>query len=135
MVDRASTFLMFDGQAEEALRFYAELFETEPEDVKHFPQEAGRPPRLLSGALTIPGGLRLMLFDSPAKHAFGITPAISLFLDCDSVEEVTALAGELGEGGQVYMPLDSYPFAERFTWVGDRFGVTWQLSYVGDAAG
>lgn len=37
--------------------------------------------------------------------------------------------------GQAYMPLKSYPFAERFTWVGDHFGVTWQLSHVGSAAG
>ena len=56
-----------------------------------------------------------------------ITPAISLFVDCESAAELDRLAADLGEGGSVMMPLDAYDFARRFTWLADRFGVSWQL--------
>ncbi len=38
------------------------------------------------------------------------------------------LAAKLGEGGQVMMPLGEYPFSRKFTWLADRYGVSWQLS-------
>ena len=39
------------------------------------------------------------------------------------------MAAALGEGGEVLMPLDAYDFAVRFTWLNDRFGLSWQLCY------
>lgn len=71
-------------------------------------------------------GQQLNLFDSPMKHGFGFTPAISLMVTTTAAE-VDRLAGILGAGGQVLMPLDAYDFSPRFTWLNDRFGVSWQL--------
>nr|WP_246132087.1 VOC family protein [Paenibacillus hemerocallicola] len=34
----------------------------------------------------------------------------------------------MSQNGQVYMPLGEYPFSRKFGWVGDKFGVTWQLT-------
>ena len=121
MPKQVSTFLMFEGNAEEAGRFYAELFGVDIEGLEH--RDDGK---VQAASLRI-AGQRIMLFDSPVHHQFGFTPAISLFVDCDSVEEVDRLAAVLGEGGTVMMELGSYDFARRFTWLADRFGVSWQL--------
>lgn len=83
----------------------------------------GEPRRVL---VTL-AGQKLFLFDSPMPHDFTFTPAISLVITCDQAEDVDRLTGILGEGGQVFMPLDTYPFSPRFSWVADRFGVSWQL--------
>jgi len=72
-------------------------------------------------------GQPFMAIDSPVKHAFGFTPAISVFVDCESEAEIDRLFAALSQGGQVLMPIDAYPFAKRFGWTNDRFGVSWQL--------
>lgn len=74
-----------------------------------------------------PAGQELILFHSPVSHPFDFTPSISLVVTCDRADEVNRLAEVLGKDGKVFMPLDSYPFSPRFTWVADRFGVSWQL--------
>lgn len=120
-------FLMFEGQAEEAMRFYAETFSgAEIVTLEH--HEEGDPGSgVLTGLVRI-AGKDVRCFDSPVQHQFGFTPAVSLFVDCESAEEVDRLAGALAEGGSVLMGAGEYPFAARFAWVADRFGVSWQLS-------
>jgi predicted 3-demethylubiquinone-9 3-methyltransferase (glyoxalase superfamily) len=49
-------------------------------------------------------------------------------VNCQSEEEIERLAPALSEGGKEFMPLGSYGFSRRFAWVGDRFGVSWQLN-------
>ena len=61
----------------------------------------------------------------------GFTPAISLYVDCASEAEIDRLFAQLSEGGSILMPLASYPFSEKFCWLADRFGVSWQLSLTG----
>ncbi len=48
-------------------------------------------------------------------------------MTCETKEEVDELFAALSKDGEVLMPLGSYPFSERFAWVVDRFGVSWQL--------
>jgi len=69
-----------------------------------------------------------MAFDSPAPHNFTFTPAISLFVTCETEEELGRLYAALLEDGEVAMPLGEYGFSRRFGWVVDRFGVSWQLN-------
>ena len=61
-------------------------------------------------------------------HEWTFTPAISLWVTCHSVEEIDQLHARLAEGGQIFMPLGSYPFSEKFVWLADRYGVSWQLA-------
>jgi predicted 3-demethylubiquinone-9 3-methyltransferase (glyoxalase superfamily) len=70
-----------------------------------------------------------MCSDSPIKHGFTFTPSNSTFVEFDSVAELERVFGLLSEGGQVLMPLGNYGFSERFGWVNDRFGVSWQLNF------
>ena len=64
---------------------------------------------------------------TPASTSF--TPSTSFFVTCESESEVDRLFVALSEGGSVLMGLDSYPFAKRYAWVQDRFGVSWQLLF------
>ncbi len=123
-----STLLMFEGKAEEAMTFYVSLFpDGRIDSIRRYgANEAGAEGSVMHAAFTL-AGQRLMCIDSPAKHGFSFTPSISLFIDCDGEAEVERLFAALSQGGQVMMPLGAYPFAQRFGWVSDRFGVSWQL--------
>lgn len=56
-----------------------------------------------------------------------INPSLSFFVQCNNAAEVDALWQSLSSGGKVMMPLNSYPWSERYGWCSDRFGVNWQL--------
>ena len=124
-----TTFLMFTGQAEEAMNLYVSLFPNSAiVSLKRFgPGEAGPEGTIERGLIEL-AGTRLMCFDSPPVHAFTFTPSMSLFVDCDSQPELDHLFVQLSAGGQVLMPPASYGFSTWFAWVQDKFGVSWQLS-------
>lgn len=121
-------FLMFQGQAEEAMKFYTSIIEDSQitSITRYGPNEAGEEGSVMFAAFTLKGQ-PIMCMDSNVKHDFTFTPSFSLVLDCDSEEEIDRLYARLSENGQVLMPLDHYPFSRKFAWVNDRFGVSWQL--------
>ena len=129
MPREVTTFLMFDGKAEEAMTFYVSLFEdAEIVAVRRYgPGEAGKEGSVMHAQFRL-GNQAFMCIDSPAKHGFTFTPATSIFIVCDGAAEVDRLYDRLSEGGQVMMPLAEYPFSPRFAWLSDRYGVSWQLS-------
>jgi predicted 3-demethylubiquinone-9 3-methyltransferase (glyoxalase superfamily) len=123
-----TTFLMFEGQAEEAMRFYTSVFDGEIVSLTRYDDAGPGTPGTVLRALFSLRGRKFMAIDSSVHHEFTFTPSISLFVDCESEDEVDALATALGEGGRVLMPVDAYGFSRRFGWVADRFGVSWQLN-------
>jgi predicted 3-demethylubiquinone-9 3-methyltransferase (glyoxalase superfamily) len=122
-------FLMFQaGDAEAAMTFYVSLFDGgEITELKRHPPGAPAEGKLARAVFRI-AGQSVMCMDSPIRHAFDFTPSSSLFVECGSDAELERLAAALGEGGEVLMPLGDYGFSRRFTWVNDRFGVSWQLN-------
>jgi predicted 3-demethylubiquinone-9 3-methyltransferase (glyoxalase superfamily) len=122
-------FLMFQGQAEQAINFYLSLFaESElKEIVRYGPGQPGPEGSVMRAAFRL-GSQELLCIDSPIQHAFTFTPAFSLFVECTSEEELRRLAAALSDGGSILMPLENYGFSLLFTWVNDRFGVSWQLN-------
>jgi len=126
-----TTFLMFEGQAEAAINFYVSLF---PDSrivsiERYVAGEAGQPGSVKQAVFEL-NATRYMSIDSPAQHAFTFTPALSLFVDCDTRDQLDHLFEQLSAGGQVLMPPASYGFSQWFAWVQDRFGVSWQLNLV-----
>lgn len=134
-VPRVTPFLMFqDERAEEALRFYVATFpDSSMGSIEHHTAESGGTPgSLLRGHAQV-RGQRIMAFDSPPVHEFGFTPSVSMFVECVSDEELDRLYQALSVGGSTMMPPNNYGFSQRFTWVQDKFGVSWQLNHQGDS--
>jgi predicted 3-demethylubiquinone-9 3-methyltransferase (glyoxalase superfamily) len=130
MTRELRTFLTFqDGAATAALDHYRDVFvDFELIEVDRYgPGDIG-PEGTVKVAKFRLANSEFTCSDSPIKHAWGFTPAVSLWIDCDDVNELERLFGQLADGGQVFMPLDNYGFSSRFGWVGDRHGVTWQLN-------
>ncbi|HUY92227.1 MAG TPA: VOC family protein [Pirellulales bacterium] len=122
-------FLMFSGQAEEAMNFYVGLFEGSKilRIARYGAKEAGREGSVYLAAFSL-GGREFLCIDSPVEHDFTFTPAISLFVASSDEAAIERYFQALSEGGQALMPLGAYPFSKKFGWVQDRFGVSWQLN-------
>ncbi len=121
---------MFQGQAKAALELWQSAVPGfEILELTEFP-EGEMAGQVMSARIRI-GGSEWMLNDSPPVHDFGFTPSSSIFIDCDNEPQLLSLADRLGDGGNVLMPVDNYGFSALFTWVADRFGVSWQLNLPG----
>ena len=117
--------LWFDNQAREAAEFYVSAFGNGSK---------------ITGSTTLhdtPSGdvdsatFQLLGYSFMAISAgpmFTLNPSISFFVQIEPADEVDRLWNELIEGGQVMMPLDTYPWSERYGWLQDRYGLTWQIS-------
>jgi len=120
---------MFEGKAEEAMRFYTGLFPHGAiEEIVHYSAGGTGAEGTVMKAIFSIGGQQIMCTDSAVKHGFTFTPSMSLFVDCESEAEIERLAHALGDDGKELMPLGSYGFSRQFAWVADRFGVSWQLN-------
>lgn len=122
-------FLMFTGEAEQAISFYLSLFAGSRivSMTRWGANGPGKEGTIMKAEFSI-AGLSVMASDSPIRHAFTFTPSLSLFVDCDSEAELARLAEALGKDGKELMPLGEYGFSRKFAWVNDRFGVSWQLN-------
>lgn len=128
MAKEINPFLMFVGEAEAAMQFYVSLFPgSRIETLTHCGSEGPGAEGKVKQATLMLLDRKLEFFDSPPVHAFTFTPAISFAVTCDDAAEVDHLFARLSDGGQVLMGLDQYPFAKRFGWVNDKFGISWQL--------
>ena len=122
-------FLMFEGKAEEAMTFYTSLFSgSKIEDIVRYGAGGPGPEGSVMKASFVVAGQRIMCTDSFVKHGFTFTPSFSLWVECDSEDDVRRLSPALSDGGKVLMPPDNYGFSKLFTWVSDRFGISWQLN-------
>jgi len=128
-MQKVTTFLMFDGQAEEAMNFYTSLFEKSKilDITRYGPNEASAEGSVMHATFSL-SGQEFMCIDSNVKHGFTFTPAMSIYINCETQAEIDRLFEKLSHAGQVFMPLDRYPFSEKFAWVSDKFGVSWQLN-------
>ena len=122
-------FLMFEGQAQQAMDLYTRVLpDSEILDVERYGPDGPGPENTIIRATMSLRGQTVVVSDSYISHNFTFTPAFSLFVTCEDEAELERLVAELGEDGRTLMPLDNYGFSQRFAWVEDRFGVSWQLN-------
>jgi predicted 3-demethylubiquinone-9 3-methyltransferase (glyoxalase superfamily) len=103
-MQKVTPFLWFDGKAEEAANFYVSLFN----NAKVISTSA------MSVTFEIDGREFIAFNGGPM---FKFTEAISLFVSCDTQEEIDRLWDELSEGGQ----------KQKCGWLKDKYGVSWQI--------
>jgi predicted 3-demethylubiquinone-9 3-methyltransferase (glyoxalase superfamily) len=114
-------FLWFDDNAEEAANFYTLLFDNSKiTNLMHMPDG-----KVLTVGLQLAGQSFAAINGGP--H-FKINPSVSFYVACETEVEVTLLWDKLLEGGSAMMPLDKYPWSEKYGWLKDRFGMTWQIT-------
>jgi len=107
--------LWFDGKAGEAAALYCSIFNKSKVTV-----DTG-----MVVNFEIQGQKFMALNGGPQ---YRINPSISFFVVCESEAETEAVWKALADGGSVLMPLDKYEWSEKYGWVQDRFGVSWQIS-------
>src|SRR5665647_307883 len=100
---------MFEGSAEEAMRFYVALFRDSEigQVVRYGPGEPGAEGSIKRAEFTA-AGQHVICIDSPIKHGFTFTPSFSLFVECESEDELDTVFAQLSDAGQVMMPPDNY---------------------------
>jgi predicted 3-demethylubiquinone-9 3-methyltransferase (glyoxalase superfamily) len=99
-MQKVTPFLWFDNKAEEAAKFYVSIFKNS---------------KLLSPTTFQLDGQEFIAFNGGPHFAF--TPAISLFVNCETQQEVDELWEKLSDGG----------VKERCGWLKDKFGLSWQI--------
>ncbi len=127
---KISACIWLNDVAEEAAAFYTTIFPNSRITATTHYSEVGRefhghsPGSVMSVVFEV-DGFRFTALNGGA--VFAPNPSISFFVHCETVEMVHQLWESLSRDGSALMPLDSYPFSERYGWVQDRFGVSWQL--------
>lgn len=126
---KITPLLMYEGQAEEAMKLYTSSFDgSEIIDIRRYGPDGPGTEGTVEQAVFTLAGESFMAMDSTEEHEFTFTPSISLFVQCESEDEIDKLFDGLSENGDVPMPLDSYPFSRKFGWVEDEYSVSWQLN-------
>lgn len=115
-VQRIVPCLWFDSQAEEAMNFYVAIFRNSKVlGVSRFPEGApGKVGAVMSVKFLLEGQEFMALNGGPL---FKFTEAISMFVKCETQEEVDELWGGLTAGGQ----------ESQCGWLKDKFGLSWQV--------
>jgi predicted 3-demethylubiquinone-9 3-methyltransferase (glyoxalase superfamily) len=115
-MQKITPFLWFDGNAEEAMNLYVSVFKNSKiVSVRRY-GDAGPGPKgsVMTGTFQIEGQEFFALNGGP-KYKF--TPAISLFVSCETQQEVDALWEKLSVGGH----------KDQCGWLQDKFGLSWQI--------
>ncbi len=109
-------FLWFDGNAEEAMKFYTSIFKNSKIGGVQRYGEGGPGPKgsVMTGTFQIEGQEFMVLNGGP--H-YKFTPAISFFVNCETQAEVDELWEKLSAGAETM----------QCGWLKDKFGLTWQI--------
>lgn len=114
---KISTFLWFDGNAEEAVAFYTSLFPgSKVTGVARWPDGGPGPAGQVLNMVFELAGQQFMALNGGPRHTF--TPAISLFVSCENQAEVDMFWTKLLEDGGR---------EDQCGWLQDKFGLSWQI--------
>ena len=127
-MQKITSHLWFDKEAKEASEFYTSVF------------PSSRIDRVTTMHDTPSGDCDVVSFQLAGQSfmsisagpLFKFTPAVSFLVACSTKEEVDTLWKKLSDGGTALMPLQQYPFSERYGWIQDRYGLSWQIMYFGN---
>ena len=115
MKEKITPCLWFNNQAKEAAGLYCSVFANA---------------KITSQSPIVTGidvaGQSITLLDGGPMYK--PNPSISFFYVCETTEELDRIWNAFGKEGTVLMALDKYPWSEKYGWINDKFGVSWQLA-------
>lgn len=123
--------LWFDNQAEEAVTFYTSLFRnSKVGHVSRYGKEGFEVHRQKEGTiLTVEFEIEGQSFNAlNGGPLYKFNPAVSFYVVCETEDEVNFIWKHLSERGTVMMPLDKYDWSEKYGWLNDRYGLSWQIA-------
>jgi predicted 3-demethylubiquinone-9 3-methyltransferase (glyoxalase superfamily) len=128
MKTKITTHLWFDKEARDAGKLYTSLFKDSK--VKNTTTLDGTPSGSVDVVTVDLAGQEFTLLS--AGPLFKFTPAVSFLVACRTKGETDELWKVLEKGGSALMELGQYPFSERYGWLQDRYGLSWQIMFMGD---
>ncbi|HYW95571.1 MAG TPA: VOC family protein, partial [Bacteroidales bacterium] len=123
-------FIWFTDKAEEAVSFYMSVFRNSKTGrvTRYHGASAEASGRPEGSVMTVDFQLEGMRFTAiNGEPGYKINPSVSFYVSCRTEGEIDELWSKLSEQGTVLMKLDKYPFNDKYGWVRDKFGVSWQL--------
>ncbi|MGP6140140.1 MULTISPECIES: VOC family protein [unclassified Jeotgalibaca] len=131
-------YLVFEGRAEEAINYYADILSADILDLTKFsdmPEDPERDPvpesiqdRIMNATLQLPNGSYLMLSDNFPGMPYVVGNNITVTLVFDNIEETRDVFDKLKQGGKVNMELQETFWSPLYGQTTDKFGVEWMLS-------
>jgi PhnB protein len=126
-------YLHFDGNCEEAFKFYEKVLGAKIQTVFHYegsPMADQTPPeqkdKVMHARMTI-GDKTIMGSDAP-QGRYSKPRGFSINIDSKDVAEAERVFSALGEGGQVHMPIAETFWAKRFGMLVDKFEIPWMVN-------
>jgi PhnB protein len=131
MASRLNPYLNFNGNARQAMEFYATVFGGEL-TMTTFGQlgapDAADSDKIMHGQLETRAGYTIMAADTPAGMAFQPMAGCAVSLSGDDVEELRGYWEKLSASGQATMPLQKQAWGDEFGMCVDGFGISWLVN-------
>jgi predicted 3-demethylubiquinone-9 3-methyltransferase (glyoxalase superfamily) len=127
-MQKITTHLWFDKEAKEAAAFYTSVFENSK--MKDTTTLHNTPSGSVDMVTIELSGQEFTLLS--AGPLFKFNPSVSFLVACQTKDEVDAVWEKLSEGGAALMELGEYPFSEKYGWTQDKYGLSWQVMFMGE---
>jgi predicted 3-demethylubiquinone-9 3-methyltransferase (glyoxalase superfamily) len=106
--------IWFDGNAKEAATFYCDIFSNS--------KITAETPMVVNFEL-----MDKKFMGLNGGPVFKINPSISIFIYCKTAEQTDEIYNKLADGGEPLMAIGKYEWSERYGWIKDKYGLTWQV--------
>lgn len=138
MQTKLNPYISLKDNAREALEFYHSVFGGELTMSTfgefHASEDPAEADKIMHGMLVTDNGLTLMVADTPNVMEFKLGTTMSVSLSGDNTAELTGYYEQLSAGGTVTAPLNQAPWGDTFGMFNDRFGVSWLVNIMAQAA-
>ena len=124
-MQKITPHLWFDKEAKEAANLYTSIFNDSK--IRSIDELSNTPSGTVDILKIQISGQEFILLNAGSQFKFN--PSVSFLVNCSSKDEVDALWKKLSQSGTALMELGQYPFSQKYGWIQDRYGLSWQLMF------